>query len=94
MEKLKDLGFKELYRRDVPLGAILNKETANNFEIIPTGSYIDENNNCIIPSVLEPHLFHVIPPTTSSKYFELSIYNGAKSIDEIINYFKILKIED
>ena len=87
---LLDIGFKEIFIRQVPLGHVLSAETADQYPLIASGAFANKDNFQIIPS-LEKDKYHVMPPTNEGKYFELSIHNGSHDLKTIIDYFKNLK---
>jgi len=92
-EKFIELGFYPLYIRDVPMGCVLNAETANTFLLINSGSFINIENIQITPSYASFEMFILLPPSNEAKYYEQLIFNGEKSLNEIIDYFKKNKNE-
>ena len=88
MEKrLEKLGFKTLFILQVPMGTVLNSETADLFSLIDSKGYIHENGHNIVPAV-EEGLYYLVPPEPKGEYVEQEVYNGAHKLEEIISYFE------
>ena len=87
--RLDKLGFKPLSVSKVPIGCILNAENAHTYPLINTGGFLNISSGIeIVPSVFKEEWYFLIPPEPDGKYFELEIYNGAHSMEEIINFLE------
>jgi hypothetical protein len=63
-------GYKILMIRNVPPGAVLNKDTAKEYPLIECGTWISEDNNWMIQQSFDGKGYMLVPiDSHASQYF-------------------------
>lgn len=85
--KLKDnpfKGFKKLMIRDVPPGSIISSDTAENFPLKESGSFISEDKNLTIQPEANGQ-WRLIPNNSTSMARFISLWDQVKGDEGFIN---------
>lgn len=87
-KRLSNLGFKELYIRNVPFGVALTPDNYDKFDLRNSGAFARIEDNLQIVPGGSKGTWVSVTPSPEGKYLEDPIFGGYHDLEDILKYLE------